>query len=125
MRSSSPERATLSERKRMIDIVVISDTHLGTFECHAKELLEYLDSIAPKLLILNGDIIDLWVGNKWTWNQTHTFVIKKILEFVISGTLVYYIIGNHDQGLQSLSSISLENFYLCNDLVLDLDSQKA
>jgi UDP-2,3-diacylglucosamine pyrophosphatase LpxH len=125
MRSSFQERDALTERKHMIDIVVISDTHLGTFECHAKELFEYLDSIAPEILILNGDIIDLWVGNKWTWNQMHTLFIKKILELVISGTLVYYIVGNHDEGLHSLSSIGLGNFYLCNDLILDLESKKA
>ena len=119
MRSSSREIAALTQCKRLIDLVVISDTHLGTFECHAKELLEYLDSIAPKILI------DLWIGNKWTWNQTHTFVIKKILDLVICGTLICYIVGNHDQGLQNLSSINLGNFYLCNDLILNPDSQKT
>ena len=119
MRSSSREIAALTQCKRLIDLVVISDTHLGTFECHAKELLEYLDSIAPKILI------DLWIGNKWAWNQTHTFLIKKILDLVICGTLICYIVGNHDQGLQNLSSINLGNFYLCNDLILNPDSQKT
>lgn len=125
MHSSLLERAIPIEHKRIVDIVVISDTHLGTFECHAKELIEYLDSLSPKILILNGDIIDLWVGNKWTWSQTHTLVVKKILELLISGTLVYYIVGNHDRGLQSLSNIGIGNFFLCNDLILHLESKKA
>ncbi|WP_338039246.1 hypothetical protein [Maribacter litopenaei] len=46
-------------KKRPVDIVVISDVHLGTYGCHANELLQYLKSIAPKEVILNGDIIDI------------------------------------------------------------------
>lgn len=46
--------------KRNIELVVISDVHLGTYGCKAKELLKYLNSIQPKTLVLNGDIIDIW-----------------------------------------------------------------
>ena len=38
--------------KRELDIVVISDIHLGTYGCHARELHHYLKSIQPKTLIL-------------------------------------------------------------------------
>lgn len=44
--------------RRPIDAAVISDVHLGTYGCHAAQLVTYLKSIDPKLLILNGDIID-------------------------------------------------------------------
>ena len=50
--------------KRPLDVCVISDIHLGTFGCHAQEVLNYLKSIEPKTLILNGDIIDIWQFNK-------------------------------------------------------------
>ena len=40
--------------KRKIDIVVISDVHLGTYGCRAKELCRYLSTIDPGILILNG-----------------------------------------------------------------------
>src|SRR5918999_97147 len=110
---------------RAVDVTVISDTHLGTYDCHAKELLEYLNSIQPKILILNGDIIDFWVGKKWSWRQAHTLVIKRILELAISGTMVYYVIGNHDEGLRKLPSIGLGNFNLCNDLTLELEQDKV
>ena len=50
--------------KRKVEIVVISDVHLGTFGCQAKELLNYLNSIEPKKIILNGDIIDIWQFKK-------------------------------------------------------------
>jgi UDP-2,3-diacylglucosamine pyrophosphatase LpxH len=110
---------------RSVDLVVVSDIHLGTYDCHAKELLEYLNGIQPKILILNGDIIDFWAGKKWTWRQTHTLVIKKILEFAISGTMVYYIIGNHDEVLRKLPSIGLGNFHLRDELILELEHQKV
>ncbi len=45
--------------KRSVDIVVLSDLHLGTVGCHAIELTRYLNSIAPDKLILNGDIFDI------------------------------------------------------------------
>jgi len=45
--------------KRSIDVCIVSDIHLGTFGCHAQEVLNYLKSIDPKTLILNGDIIDI------------------------------------------------------------------
>jgi UDP-2,3-diacylglucosamine pyrophosphatase LpxH len=45
--------------KRELDIVVLSDIHLGTYGCHAQELLNYLKSIQPRTLILNGDIFDI------------------------------------------------------------------
>jgi UDP-2,3-diacylglucosamine pyrophosphatase LpxH len=111
--------------QRSVDIVVVSDMHLGTYDCHAKELLEYLNSIHPRVLILNGDIIDFWAGKKWTWRQAHTLVIKKILELAISGTIVYYVIGNHDEGLRKLPSVGLGNFHLCSDLTLELENQKV
>ena len=46
--------------KRELDIVILSDIHLGTYGCHAKELLNYLKDIQPKILVLNGDIFDIW-----------------------------------------------------------------
>ena len=45
--------------KRKLDIVVISDTHLGTYGCHAKQLSNYLKSIKPNILILKR------MNNKW------------------------------------------------------------
>ena len=50
--------------KRELDIVIISDVHLGTYGCHAKELLQYLKSINVGTLILNGDFIDIWQFRK-------------------------------------------------------------
>jgi UDP-2,3-diacylglucosamine pyrophosphatase LpxH len=55
---------------------VISDVHLGTYGSHAIELNRYLCSIKPKILVLNGDIIDIWQFRN-PIPKTHLKVIKK------------------------------------------------
>ncbi len=111
--------------KREIDIAIISDVHLGTYGCHAKELLKYLKSIKPKMLILNGDIIDIWQFSKSYFPEEHTKVIRKILKFVTEGVPVYYLTGNHDEMLRKFADFKMGGFQLLNKLVLDLDGKKA
>lgn len=111
--------------KREVDIAIISDVHLGTYGCHAKELLRYLKSIKPKILILNGDIIDIWQFSKRYFPEDHTKVIRKILKFVTDGVPVYYLTGNHDEMLRKFTDFNMGGFQLLNKLVLNLDGKKA
>jgi UDP-2,3-diacylglucosamine pyrophosphatase LpxH len=111
--------------KRKVELVVISDVHLGTYGCHAKELLEYLSQIKPKTLILNGDIIDIWQFRKSYFPKSHLKVIKKIISLSSKGTKVYYITGNHDEFLRKFTDLKLGNISLLNKLVLELDDKKA
>jgi len=111
--------------KRSVEIVVISDVHLGTYGCHAKELLKYLKSIRPKTLILNGDIIDIWQFSKRYWPETHMKILRKLMKFVVEGVDVYYLTGNHDELLRKFADMSLGSFYLQNKLILELDGKKA
>ena len=112
-------------KKRSVELVVISDVHLGTYGCHAKELLEYLNSIKPKTLILNGDIIDIWNFRKSYFPKSHLKVIKKLLSFSTKGTKVYYLTGNHDEMLRKFSDTHMGNFSLLDKIVLELDGKKA
>lgn len=112
-------------KKRKVELVVISDVHLGTFGSHAKELYNYLSAIKPKILVLNGDIIDIWQFRKSYFPKAHLKVIQKIISFATKGTQVYYITGNHDEMLRKFSDISMGNFVLVDKLVLDLDDKKA
>jgi len=112
-------------KKRNVDLVVISDVHLGTYGCHAKELLNYLSSIKPKTLILNGDIIDIWQFRKSYFPKSHLKIVKKILDFAARGTKVYYITGNHDEMLRKFSETTMGNFCIDDKVVLDLDGKKA
>lgn len=111
--------------KREVEVVVISDVHLGTYGCHAKELLQYLKSIQPKMLVLNGDIIDIWQFSKSYWPESHTKVIRQILKFVTKGIPVYYLTGNHDEMLRRFADFDLGSFKLLNKVVLDIDGKKA
>lgn len=111
--------------KRNVEIVVISDVHLGTYGCHAKELLKYLKSIKPKTLILNGDIIDIWQFSKRYWPETHMKILRKLMKFVVEGVNVYYLTGNHDELLRKFADMNLGSFYLQNKLVMELDGKKA
>ena len=111
--------------KRKVEIVVISDVHLGTFGCHAKQLLTYLNSIEPKTLILNGDIVDVWQFKKRYFPKSHLSVIKKIMDFAANSTDVIYITGNHDEMLSKFSDTEIGNISIVNKAVLDLDGKKA
>ena len=112
-------------KKRKVDLVVISDVHLGTFGCHAKELLLYLNSIKPKHIILNGDIIDIWQFRKRYFPKSHLEVIKKLIDLSAKGTEVTYITGNHDDLLRKFTDVEMGRISLVDKLVLDLDGKKA
>ncbi|CAL2076262.1 UDP-2,3-diacylglucosamine diphosphatase [Tenacibaculum sp. 190524A05c] len=112
-------------KKRKLDIVVISDVHLGTFGCRAAELHNYLKTINPKTLILNGDIIDIWQFNKRYFPKAHMKVIKQLMTFITSGTKVYYITGNHDEMLRKFKGFRLGSFEIVNKVVLDIDGKKG
>lgn len=108
--------------RRKVNLVVVSDVHLGTYGCHAKELLAYLKSIQPETLVLNGDIVDIWQFSKRYWPESHMKVIKELMGMIASGTRVYYITGNHDEMLRRFVGFELGSFKILNKVVLDLDS---
>ncbi len=112
-------------KKRKLDIVVISDVHLGTFGCRATELNNYLKTINPKTIILNGDIIDIWQFNKRYFPKPHMKVIKQLMSFITSGTKVYYITGNHDEMLRKFKGFRLGSFEIVNKVILDIDGKKG
>lgn len=111
--------------KRNVDLIVLSDIHLGTFGCHAQELLEYLTSVNPKKIILNGDIIDIWQFRKNYFPKAHLEIIKTLIEFSMTGTEIVYITGNHDEMLRKLSDFEIGNIKLVDKLILNLDGKKA
>lgn len=109
--------------KRSPEIVVLSDIHLGTYGCHAKELLNYLKSIQPKTLILNGDIIDIWYFKKSYFPKEHMEVVRRLLKMAVNGTKVYYLTGNHDDLLRKFGELNLGLIHLRNKLVFSVDGK--
>ena len=111
--------------KREVDLVIISDVHLGAFGCHARELLQYLRSIKPKTLILNGDIIDIWQFRKRYFPKSHLMVIRHMTGLIAKNTKIVYITGNHDELMRKFAKFSIGSFKLVNKLLIDLDGKKA
>lgn len=111
--------------KRKIKIAVISDVHLGTFGCNAKALNKYLKSIEPEILVLNGDIIDIWQFRKRYWPQSHMKVVQRIFKMLSKDTQVYYLTGNHDEMLRRFSDFKMGNLEILNKLVLNIDGKRA
>ena len=111
------------DNKRNVELVVISDLHLGTSGCQAVELLKYLKSIKPKTLILNGDIIDIWQFKKNFFPKTHLKVIKHIMGLASDRCTVYYITGNHDEMFRKFSGMKIGKLRILNDLKLNLNGK--
>ena len=114
----------MNPEKRKIEVVVISDVHLGTYGSHAKELNAYLSSIDPDVIIINGDWVDIWNFNTNYWPSEHTENLFKIFEFVKQGKQVYYLTGNHDDDLRKYSDYKQKHFELIDELTLELNGKK-
>jgi len=113
------------KRKRDVELVILSDIHLGTYGCHAEELLRYLKTVNPKKLILNGDIIDMWQFTKRYWPKSHMQVIKHITGLLAKNTRIVYLTGNHDEMLRKFSGFRIGSFHIDNKVVLKLNGKRA
>jgi len=97
--------------------ICISDLHLGTTDCKADLLNNFLKHHSCDNLFLIGDIIDGWKiqQNKWRWKQSHTNVIQNVLKYSKRGCKVTYVTGNHDEFLRPfVNQFSLGNITICN-----------
>jgi UDP-2,3-diacylglucosamine pyrophosphatase LpxH len=109
--------------RRRLDVVILSDIHLGTYGCKAKELLNYLRSIQPDILILNGDIIDGWQFSKSFFPTLHMQVIRELMKFITLGTRVVYITGNHDEMMRKYTDLNIGQLTLTDKIVLEIDKK--
>ncbi|RYG00711.1 MAG: UDP-2,3-diacylglucosamine diphosphatase [Chitinophagaceae bacterium] len=114
----------MKTKKRKVDLIVLSDIHLGTYGCQAKELLHYLKSVNPTTIVLNGDIIDIWQFSKRYWPKSHMKVVKHLMHWITKGKKTYYITGNHDEMLRKFEGLKMGSFTIVNKLVLELEDNK-
>jgi UDP-2,3-diacylglucosamine pyrophosphatase LpxH len=84
--------------------IFISDVHLGTKDCKASYLNNFLKHNSCETLYLVGDIIDGWKmqQNRLKWKQSHSNVVRRVLGHAKRGTKVIYIAGNHDEFLRPM-----------------------
>jgi len=89
--------------------IFISDVHLGTRDCKANQLSNFLKNNTCEYLYLVGDILDGWKvqQNRLKWKQSHTNVIRRILGHSKRGTKVIYVAGNHDEFLRPMMHFNL------------------
>jgi len=86
---------------RPLRTVFLSDVHLGTPDCKAEYLLDFLRHIRCRQLYLVGDIIDLEaLDEQLYWPATHAAVVGQLLRMARTGTEVIYIPGNHDAAMR-------------------------
>ena len=104
--------------KRNLDILVISDLHLGTYGSEADEVLAYLDSINADKIVINGDFVDIMLFNKRFWPSSHMKVIKYFLDLISQGKEIYYVTGNHDELMRKFLNFKIQNFKIVNQIVL-------
>ncbi|SDK74253.1 UDP-2,3-diacylglucosamine pyrophosphatase LpxH [Catalinimonas alkaloidigena] len=115
----------MKDKKRKVEVVVISDVHLGTYGSKARQLHRYLKSIRPKILVINGDLIDIWRFSKNYWPKAHMQVVKRLFGLMADGTRVYYVTGNHDEMMRKFVGLKFGTCEIVNKVVLELKGQKA
>jgi UDP-2,3-diacylglucosamine pyrophosphatase LpxH len=101
--------------------IFISDVHLGTRDCKAVELTNFLKENSCETLYLVGDIIDAWKmqQNKLKWKDSHTDVVRRVLKLSKKGTKVIYVTGNHDEFLRPMIKYAANfgNIKICNQIM--------
>jgi UDP-2,3-diacylglucosamine pyrophosphatase LpxH len=110
---------------RELEVAVISDIHLATHACKPKKVLKYLKSIQPKILVLNGDIIDSWRFSRNYFPKQQLKVIRQFIKMMEKGVQIYYITGNHDEFLRKFNQTQIGNLKIVNQLILELDGLKT
>jgi UDP-2,3-diacylglucosamine pyrophosphatase LpxH len=113
------------QARRKMKVAVVSDVHLGTYGCQAEALLKYLRSIDPEVLVLNGDVLDIWQLSKRYFPASHWSVVKELMSMVDRGVETFYITGNHDETMRKFVDTHFGRLHIVNKVVLELDGKKA
>ncbi|WP_347986988.1 UDP-2,3-diacylglucosamine diphosphatase [Methylomonas sp. AM2-LC] len=91
----------------------ISDLHIGSTQCQADTLLDFLKHNESEKLYLVGDIIDFWaLSKKMYWPPDHNTIIQKFLRKARHGTQIIYVPGNHDENVREYDN------YVFGDIVV-------
>jgi UDP-2,3-diacylglucosamine pyrophosphatase LpxH len=78
--------------------VWLSDIHLGSKDCRAQYLLDFLQRVECETLYLLGDIVDFWaLRRQFIWPAAHYEVLRMLMHKAKHGTRVIYVPGNHDE----------------------------
>ena len=112
-------------KKRKIEVAVISDVRLGADECRAQELLVYLSSIKPRVLVLNGNMVQSKKAARRDFPLHHFKVLKKILGMAAGGTKVIYLTGYGEDALLKKNATGLGSIRIQRDLVMEQEGSRT
>lgn len=105
--------------------IFISDVHLGTKDCKAAQLNEFLKTHHCEKLYIVGDFIDGWrMAKKVHWKKSYNRIIRRILKLSKRGVDIYYITGNHDEFLRKFANNRFDNIHLINKVVHETADDK-
>ncbi len=92
--------------------------HLGTKDCKAERLNDFLKHHRAEKIYLVGDIIDGWkMKSGIYWKQEFTRVLRRLLTLSKKGVQIDYITGNHDEFLRRFANNRFDNIHLYNRVI--------
>jgi len=95
----------------------VSDIHLGTRECRAQYLLDFLQRLNCERLVLVGDVFDLWaMRRRVVWTRAQAAIIEHVFALADRGIEVLYIPGNHDEALRGLIGTEIRGVRILRNL---------
>ncbi len=98
--------------------IFISDLHIGSTQCQADDLLDFLKYNESEQLYLVGDIIDFWaLSKKVYWPREHNTIIQKVLRKARHGTRVIYVPGNHDENVREYDEFVFGDIVVRNSII--------
>ncbi|HWS27718.1 MAG TPA: UDP-2,3-diacylglucosamine diphosphatase [Xanthomonadales bacterium] len=99
--------------------VFLSDLHLGSPNCHAQALVDFLGKLHAQRVYLVGDIIDLWwmQQRRAHFDRHQAAVFESLRLLARRGTELIYIPGNHDRPLREFCGLVLPKMTVRRDAI--------
>ena len=95
----------------------VSDIHLGTRDCRAHYLLDFLKRLNCERLVLVGDVFDLWaMRRRVVWTPAQSEIIEHVFALADRGVEVLYIPGNHDEALRAFIGTEIRGVRILRNL---------
>jgi UDP-2,3-diacylglucosamine hydrolase len=112
-------------------IYFISDVHLGHLRASENTVIEdrlitFLRKIRNKCecLIIVGDLFDYWFEYKTVIPKQFIRTISELYNLKQAGTIIEYIMGNHDFGHQSFFTDYLDIKVYTDDITREFNGKK-
>ena len=96
----------------------LSDVRLGSSDCQAEVLLDFLTRHKADTLYLVGNLIDGWqLSRSWHWPSLHNDVVQRLLRKAHDGTRIVYLAGNRDDFARRFLGLAFGDIDIADDAV--------